>query len=744
MRRIIYLYLMGILLLSSCKDADNFMPETGADDGISILLETQQMETIETRATKNIDADSRIDHVIIYAFDKNGNQVGDIIAQNLDETSIVSKKVTSDTKSIYYQLRAILNPGSGITQLYAVCNYPELASEPIFKQTDLEAKVLQGENKADCAFSNVMVMSGKVENLTDTKISDKNTPIVIPVKRIAAKIDFIVSFEPYDTSDKFLLTSVEIHKIPLKSNLIEKTTDAVSGGNVNENFIDVSMLNMEEVTEQGKKKNMSQLYLYENRYNPTDNMYFQEKQSDPNMWQTLKGALGREKYPNASFLRIKGFYQTGAGTTRRVSYDVYIGENNFSDFSVKRNHYYTINATIKTVDIIDTRVTSKILNSCQIEPAFHNPFDAHFGVGRCYAYSVNKNWELYVEDPDHHPWLEISFSPQYRPRIAGHTIPTDSVHLYANTRFVGDGTRALSEYFYVHVDEFIPETAPGATEDVNVAGGKNIVFNSDKWRKGAVVLIDKENGTFSRIEITQRPAQLVRMAIKNVLGKPTGEYHEYFVEYEQERKNLIWGFLQYPVNPTMTSMINDVVDGLSNTRKLYNEAVKPNGAYNDAKLPPFFKPCDTPEQAAARLPMTDMIGYAMSKNRDRNGNGCIDQDEIVWYVPAVNELLELWRAMEEGKLEIEDQEDRFYTSNPSASGYTEEIPGRAYYVKTKNGKKVKAFVMRDHKYNVICCRRKNAWRGPEDSNVDGGITIDPEWGEGEDVITGGSPDNANN
>ena len=237
------------------------------------------------------------------------------------------------------------------------------------------------------------------------------------------------------------------------------------------------------------------------------------------------------------------------------------------------------------------------------------------------------------------------------------------------------------------------------------------------------------------------------MPVKDAFGK-VKFYNEYFIEYELERKNLTWGFLKYGANPVMTSMINDRWDGLANTRRLYQEAIKTgdindtsldagtyrgayNGYYTVANEFPYLK--NDTLKIINRIPDNHMIKYVLGKNRDRNGNGYIDYDEIVWYVPALDELAFLRERLEARTIKFLNSDERFHSSTPYLAGYTAEVPGRAFYVKMGQGKK--AFAMRDRQYNVLCCRRKNAWTGDPNSGIGGDIVVDPNWKpEEEDIL----------
>ena len=423
--------------------------------------------------------------------------------------------------------------------------------------------------------------------------------------------------------------------------------------------------------------------------------------------------------------------------------------------AVQGNEYFrpgidawrTYTVTIRTCNDYDTRVDYDVLTNANITPAFNNPLDAHCNAVRCFGFTANRDgWILYVEEPDKHPWLEISFSPQYRPHIAGKTYydadgqPLDE-QMIAATRFEGTGS-PLTKYFYIHTDEYIPANG-------NADESWNNTTDENAWRTGYVVLYDKGNKSSYRLEVKQRPAQVVKMPIKNLLGQTTG-YNEYYVEYELEQKNLTWGFLKYGANPVMTGMINDRWDGLSNTRKLYQEAIKAGdvtetvddadgkiyrGAYNGYYTIEDDYPWQKDDVAAVinQIPDDHMIKYVLSKNRDRNGNGYIDYDEIVWYVPALDELAELRRVLDAGHMAFQNSEDRFHSSTPYLAGYTDEVPGRAFYVKMGDGET--AFAMRDRQYNIICCRRKGAWLGNPDAGYEGGVKVDDTWDEeGEENI----------
>ena len=719
--------------MACAQELENVSGISGADEkGVLICLAPEGMGLIETRA-EGTPADSRIENVIIYACDPETGNVLRSYQQELDDPD--------------KEVRMIL-PQQAV-DLYAVCNSNDLSTD-LGNISELQGKLVEIEQLGD-AFNGSMIMYG-TKSLTEADVQNKTVPQTIRVKRIAAKITFTVKFAPEVQGDQFYLTQIRAYNVPARTYIVEREQtsiyaaaegDAVhlaSGQTDNAGYYLQDCLLTPEESIDG---NTVDFYLFENRRGGIDTSTDEGKNKftaiypDENNWQFLKGNIGRDEYPYATYVNIEGNYLSADGLSQKAVYTIYLGTNEYSDFNVFRNCHYVVTSTIKSCNVIDTRVDAKIMNDAELTGSFNNPLDAHCNAVRCFGYTRNpEGWEIYVDEPDEHPWLEISFSSQYCPRIAGKSYDDD--RMVAASRMEGSGQ--LTSYFYIHTDEYIPEN-PNANESLNNA------TDEKSWRTGYVILRDKANGTSDTIEVKQRPAQVVKMPITNLLGDITG-YNEYFVEYELEQKNITWGFLKYGANPVMTGMINDRWDGLSNTRKLYQEAVKIDesnpdyegedagiywGAYNgyltveDGPYPHLTNMKDIID----RIPDDHMIKYVLGKNRDRNGNGYIDYDEIVWYVPALDELAELWRVLDEKHIAFQNSGDRFHSSTPYLAGYTDEVPGRAFYVKN-NGET--GFAMRDRQYNVICCRRKGAWTGNNDAALGGNVTTDDKWDDAETDI----------
>lgn len=444
---------------------------------------------------------------------------------------------------------------------------------------------------------------------------------------------------------------------------------------------------------------------------------------------------GYKGFPNASYLAIKGVYTDETGASE-VTYYVYLGSDNFADFNVKRNHHYYYKVRIYAADRYDTRVFAEPQGNLAIY--YDNAIlDAHFNVLQTLLYSQT-NWTARVVDPDETPWLEISTSPRYMPRKAGDTNPDSDV-----AQFSLSGGGGLN-YIYVHTDEFIPKienpqqnpwyaTTPGL-------GPGDRVHMGVKTRKGRIV-IESATAEPVYINVEQYAAQMVILYIKHDVNNLMKEVRDtFYIEQVMEKKNMAWGFDNYWSYTTDDLIAAGQWDGLANTRRLYDVALNGDGDKGVTPAPPAYED---------GIPSDIALGYALGKNRDRNGNGKIDYDEIVWYLPAANEVQAIYghtRPLdpdEAGDFYMDWVNRKtvylpyefggpFHSSTPSASDAYGITSGFSYFVNMYNGEK--EIGQRSRYYNVICARRHNAWKGDHEGEVNGDIDVDDEWGDGNEVV----------
>lgn len=752
------LYISGLLFLIlqfSCQDDwDNMLIDDGLAEGeISFSINTSETNQIYTRSGD----DDIIENVMLLVF--NGvDASGDSIIVNRAYQTLLEG---NNTLRVYMTA----DPGQVI---YALCNLPEetVANMENVKTLSQLKGIAIKINTPDGAYSGKFVMSGSLPiELQNGKLKPDYE---IYVKRLAAKFDFKIRFNPPSNSqDRFLISGIYMHNIPMGSYLVEKPVDndETAGDDYafgNEEYYlegtekDSVWVDYEEIYDTSHGTGIvdtyygASYYLYENRRGAASD--------EGNYWDDLNGLKNLESvdvggtiiqvpagYKNlyeyyrqtkkwkvaeemnllntASYLTIHGVYTKMVRTKEtayNVAYTVFLGKDNYKDFNVVRNTHYVYDISIKDMDRTDTRVYSDAIADIAIYGNTETILDAHPNVLQLLLYSA-KDWKLRVKDPDQTPWLELSKSSVYKPRMMGQS-NTDGI--YAS--FSMSGSRGL-QYFYVHTDEYVPKME------------KPTLIEPD-FREGTIVC--ESNNMTQEITIRQYAAQMVVCHIKYDIHTMEEIRDTFYVERVLEKKNLSWGFVGY-----WSFIMDDLIaagqwDGLANTRRLYETATK-GDKWN-------IEPAYPPENYPNGVPTDIALGYAIQKNRDRNGNGKIDYNEILWYMPAANELQavyghktpglsqddcdKIYMDVENcGKIELPlDVNGNFHSSSPSVSDAGGITGGRSYYVNMSDG--TKAIGLRSRYYNVLCARRADGWLGPETGETDGNVDNDEDWNDDEEEI----------
>lgn len=727
MKNIGFILMMGLCLLCACQDRDDFGTPDTADGKTEILLQQMDVPVVVTRAGE--DRDTRIENVVIFVFDAYGNLLNTPVVQSAELTD------NTAVGNVCYKIREYLP--SNKSSLYAVCNYDQAADliEKVKSKTDLENYVLE-ISSVEGAFKGAYVMEGATTNFS--------APVTVQVTRVASRQEFTINFSPLTDGETFKLSSVAILNVPRKSNLLKDTYvydennilswtgDAVYSTSVKEmaeNYIDSTVVEVETVRENQYSLTLN---LFENRrggqtqetVDATLGIDDRDDKEKNKVRQLYKKDLAEGKlikdvsYQYASCLVIEGVYQT-ASVAYHARYYVYLGHNNFGDFNVLRNYRYKYTITIQACDKMDTRVEADGIGNVSFF-ASEEPLDAHFEVRQGLLYAP-ADWEIYVKEPDKTPWLEISTSASYVPQQLGGTGSGCTGSGCAQYRLKGS---MGSHYIYIHADEYVPLITDPA---------QNTPYNE---RTGIICYKRADSDEVQEFTVTQKPAQLVVVEAWDVnLAKKVT--HKFFVEAVPDKDYLRWGF-EHHWNLTMDNLITTgQYDGLSTSRKEYVTALwgdKRSDTYKDVEQAPLA--LDGAQPAAYRTvnsPLTNVpvdiaLGNALFKNRDRNGNGRIDYNEILWYLPGVIQLEGIQEAI--GKtVTLDLQGETFWSATPSVSDKGGITPGRAYYVKMSNGKR--GIGLRDQQFRVLCCRDAEGWTGPEDGNGSGNVGTDDSWTDNE-------------
>lgn len=737
----LWVFILLTWMWTGCKEDSLSLPGDGTGKAGEVMMEfvAPNTDVLETRATDDPAGDTRLENVLVFAF----NADGTCVAKQWTYLNGANKM-------------AMYLP-TGVQTLKAAANllHPEEVMERVNSLTDLEREAVT-VIVPDGAYKGKYVMTGKGEpNQTSGSKRDSYT---FNMKRLAAQFNVDVVFSPTVTTDKFMLSEISLHSIPNGSWLLPRTSEKVPGETkmgdtasqtdaqalvvtadggdkadyvyheqemaMARNFFDETVLQWEKSTLQGglAKTGFS---LFENR---RGTLSLAEKDKPIN-WPKLenKGPQAFDRYAqfekkqlaakagftHATYLKLKGVYQTGVNKFE-TTYYVYLGKDAYSDFNVERNTRYNMIVTIQAMDKADSRIDKITLNDMKVYYNEAQVVDAHFNAVQTLLYAPG-NWEMWVEEADEHPWLELSTSAAYVPQPLGDDKPSAADKEldfykkgYATSHLKG---KAGMQYIYVHTDEYVPPVS-------------NLNANLSEPREARVGYRCKdESGRFKPTKyftVKQYPAQMAVLHIKYDVHTMKEVCDTFYVERILEKKNLQWGFLNYWSFVTDDLIAAGTWDGLANTRRLYDVALKGDKWGVDPAYP------------SGVIPSNVGLRYVIDKNRDRNGNEKIDYNEIVWYMPAIKELQALQKALVNGQVDFDGKNDYFFTSTPSSADPNGFTTGFAYYVKMQNGKR--GISRRDSEYNVIALRRKNAWKGPESAGGNGTVDKDPSWNEEENIM----------
>ncbi len=799
MKKILTL-LCALATLAACQD--DLAPDNGtgatAEGLTDIYLAQTGMPVIVTRngeaATQD---DNRVESVILFVFSEQGELLNTPVQQSVTQVAAPDDVAEESKSHTFYRFRAYLPKEKH--SLYAVCNYEADEAETLINSvsgnhtsdTDLDAlkAFTYSISSVDEAYKGVFVMAGST-----TKVSAK--PLTIPVTRVVSRHTFTVTFDPEKDGDLFKLSSVSIFNVPTKSYLIGRADDAENKDAATE---DADYLGGDPAPLDGSASGTpveldvqsdvadsytATTHLFENRCGAMSKKEVdaaldiasypcEEKQRIRQLFKrdlaygTNAYKNANVSFPHATCLLIQGLYEDNNdptfpdGKAYEVSYYVYLGHDNFGDFNVRRNTDYQYNITIRACDEIDTRVNAEAVGQIKFDVSKQSqPFDAHYNVREALLYCTT-DWEVYVENPDETPWLEISTSPVYKKRELGASAADNE---YAQFRLTGSESL---RYIYIHTDEYVPHIT-----DVN----KNSTLQP---RTGYICFKyngqDDDKVQATKFKVVQYPAQLVMVQENNIAGMGDGRQRYFFVERITEEKYKDWGFRGF-WNLTLDNLISTgYYDGLSNTRKEYVSAFwgdKDSDSFdyrtkqiNDpapleldgAQDAAYWQAYDDDENfiqpegnAIFNLSTSFALGYALAKNRDRNGNGRIDYNEILWYLPARKQLKAIAEAIRDNQLYGTDYDEEngsypadsyltldgnYWSSTPSVSDKYGITPGRAYYVKM-DAQGSEAIGLRDQSFNVIVCRDANGWPGPDSGHGQGGVDLDPDWGDEEENMPG--------
>lgn len=684
--------LMVSAVLAGCqREVELTKVEKGLPVSISFNVEVPKMdEVVNTRATDEQETKIEKMAILFYDADRANSKpvvvkVNDLGAPTLENTTTNwLYKINLDEE----QLDGVY---SGTWYMYPIANYD--------KYTVVDLNNLAGKTLAEFK-EYTITASGR--NITSTSVmmsgrygTDDNTTItlkpgentfdnVFHLKRIVSKSIFKfkngsgVTFTPQKYS---------IYNYSTSSTLLERNAlDEYAGAG---SFMEFKDLPINEKD----AENLPTFFFYmpENVQKAANKegswAYTDREKRVANDYNTFANAPA-----NATYVVVEGTYsgpgKTGdEGTvTGTVKYTIHLGNfdtredkgGSFDNFSVKRNTKYTYTVTVNGVNSIIVEATTNVEGQPGAE-----------------GYIIKPSPHVVVNLDSHYENVLLSFSKTNIEKcIVSGTVPAGEGKMTSFTVKEGSTDSHLKDIAWVKFGKPASETTfanyPGDANLVNIydlieeikfgtathciISGDNVYtqayvdeyFYNDKPYKDFVNTEDRIlSFTIGNANISQDGQStyvegngftLKQKSIKTFYNDNAG--NPFGLETVEETPDNT-----FSESTDYQDLGTNAQNGLTNTRAIVQNASSQNWTDFVNITNNGFTGSTAPTASEIMTAKgANPLYQCLSRNRDLNGNGTIDQDEIKWYVPTYRQHIYLWCGMKSIPPDITFEHENYVTS----------------------------------------------------------------------------------
>ena len=315
------------------KDAEENLPAT-------IRLEVRGEEPMDI-ATRTVDESAVGDlHILVY------NSAGELIGQKYHTGS---PTVTVNTRS-----------ATGCT-IYAVANTGKadlFKGYDIHKESYLKSMVYSITDWGDLTHGTNLPMTGSLKNV-DIKAGTQSLSAKLILTRMVAKVALNIKVE---ASSGITITNYSVKNIPSRSYYIPRASEDAVQTTTAAHWKESGVITTSGATSASKT-----FYMFENR-------------------RGTKATISAQKDKTAANAPDKATYVVVHGLVGAVAvtWTVYLGENNTSDFNIKRNGNYRYDITLKaTFDGYGMASDSRVIVGVDL---------SEDGCANCYLAATDNAW----------------------------------------------------------------------------------------------------------------------------------------------------------------------------------------------------------------------------------------------------------------------------------------------------------------------------------------------------------------
>ena len=683
--------LMVSAVLAGCqREVELTKVEKGLPVSISFNVEVPKMdEVVNTRTTDEQETKIEKMAILFYDADRANSKpvvvkVNDLGAPTLENTTTNwLYKINLDEE----QLDGVY---SGTWYMYPIANYDKYT---VVDLNDLAGKTLKEFKEYTITASGrditstAVMMSGRYgtdDNTTITLKPGENTfDNVFHLKRIVSKSTFTFK---NGTGVTFTPQKYSIYNYSTSSTLLERNA-------LDEYFGAGSFMEFKDLPINEKDaENLPTFFFYmpENVQKAAKEgswAYTDREKRVADDYNTFAYAPA-----NATYVVVEGTYsgpgKTGdEGTvTGTVKYTIHLGNfdtredkgGSFGNFSVKRNTKYTYTVTVNGVNSIIVEATTNVEGQPGAE-----------------GYIIKPSPHVVVNLDSHYENVLLSFSKTNIEKcIVSGTVPAGEGKMTSFTVKEGSTDSHLKDIAWVKFGRPASQTTfanyPGddglvniykLIDEIKVDNDTHCIISGDNVYTQAYVdeyfYNDKPYKDFVNTE-----DRILSFTIGNANISQDGQ--STYVEgngFTLKQKSIKTFYNDNAGNPFGLETVEETPDntfsestdyqdlgtnaqnGLTNTRAIVQNASSQNWTDFVNITNNGFTGSTAPTASEIMTAKgANPLYQCLSRNRDLNGNGTIDQDEIKWYVPTYRQYIYLWCGMKSIPPDITFEHENYVTS----------------------------------------------------------------------------------
>lgn len=621
--------------------------------------------SVTSRALKT-NQESKINNMSLFIFEEGGN--------------CVSQQYVNSSRPVFVIDRSKLTGALDKTKIYMLANVGEIGN--VGNLDALQAYTCEVGNSIDVVPENGFPMMGHMDDVNLTQGNTNLSAVLeIPLTCLYAKMVFNLQVNTFQSVvgyvPAFRLESWEVHNMPKTVALAESEFP-----NVEEYYEEAFVSN--ESTGSNPVSGSGTLSF---------SFYLPEHKVEANTWNDYPAGIDDDEKQRfkpkrvkegtkPTFVRIKGSFSNHQGHMQNVSYDIYLGLDNWQDFKVLRNYQYNNHVVIKGITnaldgeegsiSIDHRVNVE-RSEFTVAMERETMLDCHFEV-RPMRVTLNNGGKVVAKVRSGCDWIRLETK-----NTAGANHCANGKRKYFTTTLMNELSNTAvvtsneDNCIWAYIDENVDVSK--AQDGVRTATVTFNYYADDNADVNTAIPTKTETYTFAQ-----------RYLYPITVTRPDGSTHTYYIEYYEEYlhdfdsendfnqtddEGMAWGlenvwlsnkykaaYVDQTGGNFLTFLLSlfgwnqeDFINSLSSddTNSYYDFYLSRDNPYSDSKIRDYsgHQFCEEIVTTAGiknqSLTLTDLpesaVEYCYNKNKRNPDTGLVQVAH--WYLPAIDEIEEI-------------------------------------------------------------------------------------------------------